>query len=473
MIDAYDADRAEMTEALRKFGVALRAAGPDAVGLFYYAGHGVQADGANFLIPLKASIGDSPADLQIAGLTLMHVLTKMKRTGNAVNLIILDACRDNPYENKFPAEYRSSTHRGLARISKTRGAIIAFSAAPGQKAEDGNGKNSPFTAALADEIVKPGVPVEQMLKRVRIRVEKATGERQTPWDQSSLRGDFYFVPANLPDESSHSANTAHEVAQDPKPGQSRESVRELQDLEYWNYVKDKKSVRLLNLYLKKHPQGRFRELAVEEVSRLRKLSNPDENVAQPLGSDSADVSEETHPKISPDDLEPVSDKPQIRAAQQKLYDLNYDPGPIDGALGPRTSDALRDYQEAVGLEVTGELTVGLLDRLRKEAAPANWGVLGFSTSTGRLAQRTRLTSRSVAEQAIRKTCGDCDKVLPFHEHECAAIALTKTHWGWARRENKQGDRQATLQAARNGALKNCKDSGGVSCQVKVAVCAKT
>ncbi len=181
-------DRRKMARAVRSFGKKLRAAGPDAVGLFYYAGHGNQAKGVNYLIPLDAEI-DTIADLEVEALSASNILSQMEDAGNTLNLVILDACRNNPYKGRV----RSSA-RGLAKVQAASGSLVAFAAAPGQVAADGTGKNSPYTKALVEAIKQPGLELGKVFRIVRSKVEKQTGGRQTPWEESSLKGDFHFVP---------------------------------------------------------------------------------------------------------------------------------------------------------------------------------------------------------------------------------------------------------------------------------------
>ncbi len=188
VVAAIDVNRREMGRAVKKFGKALRQAGKDAVGLFYFAGHGIQAQGVNYLIPLAAQIEDE-ADLDLEAISASDVLRQMETAGNGLNIVILDACRNNPLKG-----VTRSSRRGLARITAVSGSLIAFAAAPGQVAFDGRGGNSPFTTALAKTIREPGLAVEHVFKRVRVTVEEVTGGAQTPWEESSLRGDFYFVP---------------------------------------------------------------------------------------------------------------------------------------------------------------------------------------------------------------------------------------------------------------------------------------
>jgi formylglycine-generating enzyme required for sulfatase activity len=184
-----DADQKAMKRAISDFGQALVAAGPEATGLFYYAGHGVQIGGTNYLIPLAAPIR-SEADAEIEGVDAGWVLKQMEFAGNRINVVILDACRNNP----LPRSLRSAGN-GLARMDAPKGSFIAYSTAPGEVAQDGTGGNSPYAAALAKAITAEAVPIEELFRNVRVAVMQATGEAQVPWDSSSLTGAFYFREA--------------------------------------------------------------------------------------------------------------------------------------------------------------------------------------------------------------------------------------------------------------------------------------
>ena len=189
-----DADRNAMTEAIEGFGKRLRRAGSEAVGLFYYAGHGVEVGGVNYLIPLGAEI-ESAMEFQGDAVPAQWVLSWIEAAGNRLNMVVLDACRNNPYGGKRGGE------RGLARMDAPSGSLIAYAAGPGQAADDGEGGNSPYTSALAEALLEPGLKVEDVFKRVRVRVERETGGDQTPWESSSLKGDFHFLPREAAEEA--------------------------------------------------------------------------------------------------------------------------------------------------------------------------------------------------------------------------------------------------------------------------------
>ena len=183
-----DAGQTTMKREIRAFAQRLRDAGPDLVAAFYYAGHGVQVDGKNYLIPVDATIAAKP-DLEYETIDAQWVLDMIGSTDAKLSIIILDACRDNPFRS-----FTRSNSRGLARMDAPRGALLSYSTATGDVASDGEGANSPFTAALAVAIRTPGLKIEETFKQVRRQVLAETGDRKLPWESTSLTGDFYFTP---------------------------------------------------------------------------------------------------------------------------------------------------------------------------------------------------------------------------------------------------------------------------------------
>ena len=198
-----DGDLGQMGAAVTAFGKRLREAGPDSTGLFYYAGHGVQSFGQNYLVPVDAKLTNA-ADLSLVALDAQAVLRQMFSAHNRTNIVILDACRNNPF-----AQVRDLTDTGLAEMSAPTGTFLAYATAPGSVALDGTGGNSPFTSALAARIVTPGLAIEEAFKQVRVQVLADTGGKQTPWDSSSLTGAFVFVAdGGAQDEETLWANVA-------------------------------------------------------------------------------------------------------------------------------------------------------------------------------------------------------------------------------------------------------------------------
>lgn len=174
----------EMEDIFADHGARLAAAGPDTIGLLYFAGHGIQSQGANYLIPVDAS-PRTEQDVWRQAPRLGQALQFIESAGNNVNFIILDACRNNP----LPSASRSLGGGGLAEPKKSRGLLIAYSTEPGQTAADGDGKNSPYSQALAELLPQSGLTVEQVLRKVTYRVDTATGSAQTPFFNNGLIGE--------------------------------------------------------------------------------------------------------------------------------------------------------------------------------------------------------------------------------------------------------------------------------------------
>ena len=179
---ALDSDAKNMTDVIREFGRRIQRGG---VGLFYYAGHAVQVNGENYLIPVNSDI-TSEDEVPFEAVNASRVLAKMETAGNRVNILILDACRNNP----FPGSSRSAS-RGLAKMDAARGTFVAYATSPGRVASDGDGRNGLYTQMLLKHINLPGKKLEEVFKAVRTDVLTASQE-QVPWDSSSLTGEFYF-----------------------------------------------------------------------------------------------------------------------------------------------------------------------------------------------------------------------------------------------------------------------------------------
>ena len=189
VIEQHDATREAMAKAVHDFSDRLAGA---EVALFFYAGHGLQMNGENYLLPVDAKIQNA-ADVRFNTINLTDIQQEMESAGRA-NIIILDACRNNPFADKLAQSGRSIAGRGLARLDAAgQGSLIVYSTQPNNTAFDGAGRNSPFTAALLNHVATPGLEVRQMISRVRGDVLAATDQKQTPWDSSSLVGDVYLA----------------------------------------------------------------------------------------------------------------------------------------------------------------------------------------------------------------------------------------------------------------------------------------
>ncbi len=185
-----DIDHRAMAAAVRDFGDKLRRS---SVGVFYFAGHGMQIKGRNYLVPVGAEI-QREDEVVYATLDAQAVLDKMDSAGNGLNLMILDACRNNPFARNF----RSSA-QGLAQMDAPVGTLVAFATAPGSVASDGQGQHGLYTQHLLQEMRVPGAKVEEVFKRVRASVRRDSAGKQVPWEATSLEGDLsFFAPPAAP-----------------------------------------------------------------------------------------------------------------------------------------------------------------------------------------------------------------------------------------------------------------------------------
>jgi uncharacterized caspase-like protein len=250
-----DANQSEMLAAVREFGDRLKDSG--GVGVFYFAGHGMQIKGRNFLIPVGSRI-EREDEVAYQAIEAQAVLDKMESAGNGTNFMILDACRDNPFMRSF-----RSAQAGLAAMEAPVGTLVAFATAPGLKAADGSGSNGLYTSHLLSAIRQPGVKVEDVFKQVRSAVRRESQGRQVPMEWSSLEGDFFFVPAKP---------LALEVpAEQPAavPSSPAGAVQASIDDALWDAVKDSASSAEVFAYLKRFPSGAH---SAEARRRLLELS---------------------------------------------------------------------------------------------------------------------------------------------------------------------------------------------------------
>jgi hypothetical protein len=189
VVSAADLSQNQMREKVSEFAGKIAAKGADTVAMIFYAGHGLQIDGENFLVPVDVDV-KRESDIPMQAVRVNDILNTLTSVPSKMRFLLLDACRNNP----FP-ELNKSVGRGLAIVDAKIGApntFMSFSTSPGAEAEDGSGVNSPYTTALLAAVKESNIPVEETFKRVRLAVNKATDGRQTPWDSSSLTEDFRF-----------------------------------------------------------------------------------------------------------------------------------------------------------------------------------------------------------------------------------------------------------------------------------------
>ena len=241
-------DQRGMLAALREFGDRLRGGG---TGLFYYAGHGMQIKGRNYLIPVGANI-DREDEVAYSAVDAQAVLDKMEAAGNVANIMILDACRNNPFTRST-----RSGQAGLAQMDAPVGTLVAYATSPGAVASDGSGANGLYTQHLLTAIREPSSKIEDVFKQVRANVRRDSQGKQVPWESTSLEGDFYFRGAPV-------------AAPPVDPAQEAEAA-------LWNAVKDSMQSIELRVYLNRYPFGKFAALASARLEQLQRAATEQAN----------------------------------------------------------------------------------------------------------------------------------------------------------------------------------------------------
>ncbi len=254
-----DLNQQALAQKVHEFAKALDGAD---VGLFFYAGHGLQVKGINYLVATDAKL-EAERDLDFEAVRVEFVLSQMEREAKT-NLVFLDACRNNPLARNLARTMGTrgvDENNGLAPIKSGLGTFIAFSTQPGNVASDGEGRNSPFTAALKKHIAEPGVAISDLLIDVRKDVVEETRGAQVPWDNSALEGRFYFRATPATEVPSTATVEPSKAPAPPVYGPDPQL-----ELGFWNTVKDSNDPAELQAYLDHYPKGR--ELIIPAHQKL-------------------------------------------------------------------------------------------------------------------------------------------------------------------------------------------------------------
>jgi len=245
VVERLDATRESMQAALA--AAAGRMTGRQATAVFYYAGHGIQVDWRNYLIPVDAS-PSSATEARATTVDLGTVVEAFRKAGTRRNILVLDACRNNPF-------LQAATASGLAPMDAPAGTLLAYATAPGHVADDGSLGNGLYTGHLLEELARAGTRIEDILKRVRLGVRKDSSGRQVPWESTSLEDDFYFLPAKggALTDAERDAHLDEQAAQ-------------------WGQVERTNSPESLIAFLAKHPSGPFSELAQFRLDQVQKVA---------------------------------------------------------------------------------------------------------------------------------------------------------------------------------------------------------
>ena len=416
--EGFDLDKSAMDRKVREFADHVRGA---TVAVFFYAGHGLQVGGVNYLVPIDAQLATASAlDFEMVRLDLVH--RTMEREAST-NILFVDACRNNPLARNLARTMgtrSTAIGRGLAPVEAGVGTLVSFSTQPDNVALDGTGRNSPFTQALVRHMQSSNDDLSAILIAVRNDVIADTQRKQVPWEHSALTGRFYF-------------------SRSPIAGDNRDAA-------LWDIIKDSNNSALFEAYLKRYASGQFAAQARERLKTLQVAAV----IPAPARLDDNDL---------------VGARELIREAQQRLYEFNYDPGPADGSLNRDTQQAIREFESKLGERVTGQLTEGLLRRMRTVGGLKPWGAIAFSEATQAWGMSWSHETRVAAVAAAQKSCANaaqCTKVLTFFGTECAAFAHSPTRWSLTARDS--------TARARLAALEECQKQGA-RCTVVATVCA--
>ena len=247
-----NADLRKMKRAVRDFAEKLKNAGDGSIAAVYYSGHGFEAGGRNYLAPLNADLRDE-VDAEFEAISVDWILSTIESSHDGANIVIFDACRNTALKRSV-----GGTAGGFTLLNSTpRGSYISFATAPGSTASDGADLNSPYTAAIASEMLVPGATLESVFKRVRRKVVEITNGEQVPWDHSSLTTDIVLVSAESAESETKTSNAS----------QSENSVQ--LELQFWNDVKDSNDATQVQAYIDRFPDGAFSELANSRLASLR------------------------------------------------------------------------------------------------------------------------------------------------------------------------------------------------------------
>lgn len=351
VVEGINLNRDKMSEKLIEFG--RKAEGAD-IAVFYYAGHGIAVNGANYLLPVDADL-KTEADVKLGAAINVDTTLQETMKDAKVKLVFLDACRDNPFAARMRSARLSRSltiDSGLAPMNTAEGTLIAFATSPGQTALDGDkGGDSPFTRALVANITQPGVEIQQAMTKVRAQVNEETNKGQMPWDHTDLIGSVYLNPASLKTDGSDNADA-------PAGNTSTAYQASDMELEFWRSVKKSNNAEELNAYVTKYPNGAFKSLALARLSALQGGPAPAPDQTRNLSAD-AEADQVAEDQIG-------LDRGQRRDVQRRLNKLGFDVH-VNGRFDDETRSVIKRWQAVQGYPATGFLNKAQHDALLSQS----------------------------------------------------------------------------------------------------------
>jgi uncharacterized caspase-like protein len=367
VVDGYDLDIDHMRAKVSEFSSALSDAKSAVI---YYAGHGISVDEENYLIPTDIVL-KSPTDLDLNAISVSLLLKQMKRE-DRVNIVILDACRDNPFAAEL-AKHKTRAlvvERGLSRIDGdlARGTLIAFASDPKSTALDGpTGQHSPFTEAFLAHLFDAGVPIDTVMSRVRNDVWERTGHSQLPWVNTSLIGEYELNPQPPPEPTAESAKPAQPSAE--TSGDQRHSEENL----LWESAQHSNLAGDYQAYLSAFPNGVFAQMAKNRIATMEdaRASTPPTAAPQSLAMTEpiGPKEDELKNNVGTVDTERALNLSAAaeKEVQQRLSVMDLYKGPATGALDEATRSALVEWQKNRGFAPTSFLNFAQLAALRSDS----------------------------------------------------------------------------------------------------------
>jgi uncharacterized caspase-like protein len=429
VIRGFDFDKAKMEEAAVQFSRAARTAD---VAVFYYSGHAMQFAGVNYLVPIDAILTDE-ADLHRM-IKVDDFITDLRQAKN-LRILVLDSCRDNPLAEQLKRSIGGaralSMQRGLAKIDSPEGMIVSYATQAGRTAEDGTGRNSPYTTAFLKHIEEQD-EIGTIFRRTATDVYESTDHEQLPELSLSFVGEFYL-------------RGRLEIAVPPKPP-ALDACAAAGD--HWKSAEAIGTLAAFEDHLARFPNCAFEGLA---KARIENLKNK--------------VAVTAPPTANLDEKAPITDLSLLKEVRERLYELSFEPGAFEGPDNEATREAIRLFEGKYNLTETGTASIGLLQRLREAPSLKPWGALVYDENSQKWGMSWGEDTRRAAVARARASCGDVNNCLVEESFFGSLCSL------YVRSAGSRGvytGKSSYIGEMKEAALKNC---GRKPCQVLASVCA--
>jgi uncharacterized caspase-like protein len=413
--EGVDLNREAMMARLSEFATKIQGAD---VALLYYSGHGIAVNGRNYLVPVDADL-NSELDVKLGAAIDIGVAIDEIMADAKVKLVLLDACRDNPFTNKIwsAARTRSVTIlSGLAEMKSGEGTLIAFAAGPGQTALDGKpGENSPFTRALLRNIAEPGVEIRHALTKVRAQVSNETNKAQLPWENTNLTGFFYVNQQGATPATTASIGAPGAAA---APSEARSNASTEIELEFWRSVRTGDKAQEYSAYLARFPNGNFVSIARVRLAALQTGGGI---------KDAADA-QSINPALPTRETEEQLGLNQLKRSdiQKRLSMLGYFDGAADGNFNDNTRRAIERWQVARRYLKSGYFNKLQYEALLAERLPSIQSAAPAMPRQQPAAQPQPIIIRSAATATAPAPSG----------RGCESWRLPPSVWLWARQPRR-------------------------------------